>query len=175
MKISSKSSHSHKTIAGDRSPVPQHQQNTIVKPRNREPHSRSQCSIIIASPQITEGVHRRTPLAHPPGELACGKLYQNYKPEPSAMPPPSVSLREPPPSRGRLWTAQTTAQPADQRTCPCTTRISAFFPELRDGEPVPYQAAQRHLTHLLIPTHNPQPNEQTKERATAPRGYRPSL
>ena len=149
MKISSKSSHSHKTIAGDGSPVPQHQQNTIVKPRNREPHSRSQCSIIIASPQMTEGVHRRTPLAHPPGELACGKLCRNCKSKPSAMPPPSVSLREPPPSRGRLWTAQTTAhrnpltsaaalnaptnpdaqstaQPADPGTCPRTTRISAF-------------------------------------------------
>ena len=64
----------------------------------------------------------------------------------------------------------------------------SLLPMLRDGEPVPYkkpqtnthtanpnQTAQRPLTHLPISTHNPPPNEQTKERATAPRGYRPSL
>ena len=35
--------------------------------------------------------------------------------------------------------------------------------------------AQRPLTHLPISTHNPPPNQQAKERAPAPRGYRPSL
>ena len=39
----------------------------------------------------------------------------------------------------------------------------------------PTPPAQRPLTHPLISTHNPPPNEQTKERATTPRGYRPSL
>ena len=103
------------------------------------------------------------------------------------MPPPSVSLRDPPPSRGRLWTAQSSAQPANQGTCPCTTRISAFSNATGRGTrplqktanqsppKAPHPAAQRPLTHLPISTHNPPPNEQTKERATAPRGYRPSL
>ena len=39
----------------------------------------------------------------------------------------------------------------------------------------PTPPAQRPLTHLPIPTHNLPPNQQTQERATAPRGYRPSL
>jgi len=68
------------------------------------------------------------------------------------MPPPSVSLRDPPPSRGRLWTAQSTAQPADQGTCPCTTRISAFSNAAGRGTR-PLQKTENQYPHR-----NPQPN-----------------